>query len=499
MSTTLENSINIKRNLSMLTDFYQLTMGNGYLKKGMRDRVAYFDMFFRRIPDDGGYVVIAGLEQLIEYINNLRFSEEDIEFLRKRGIFPEEFLRYLKDFKFQCDIWAIPEGTVVFPNEPIITVRGPLPQAQLIETMLLLTINHQSLIATKASRIVRVAKGREVLEFGSRRAQGYDGALLGARAAYIGGCVGTACTMVEEVYGIPSVGTMAHSWIQSFDNEYEAFKAYAEVYPTSSVLLVDTYNTLKSGVPNAIRVAKEILEPNGNRLKGIRLDSGDIAYLSKCARRMLDEAGMKDCKITASNSLDEYLIKDLLLQGAEIDTFGVGENLITSKSNPVFGGVYKLVAIENNNRLDSKIKLSENPEKVTNPGFKKLYRFYDKKTNKAVGDLLTLNDEEIDESNPYILFDPVHTWKKTILTDYYVKELQVKIFERGQCIYSSPNIKEIRNHCKKELENLWEESLRLKNPHNYYVDLSEKLWTLKYDLINKYSNEVVNVDKEIKC
>lgn len=497
MSTTIEDSMNIKRNLSMLTDFYQLTMANGYLKKDMKDRIAYFDMFFRRIPDDGGYVVIAGLEQLIEYINNLSFSQEDINFLRERRIFSEDFLEYLRNFKFQCDIRAIPEGTVVFPNEPIVTVRGPLPQAQLIETMLLLTINHQSLIATKASRIVRVSQGREVLEFGSRRAQGYDGALLGARAAYIGGCVGTACTMVEQIYGIPSVGTMAHSWIQSFDNEYEAFKAYAEVYPTSSVLLVDTYNTIKSGVPNAIKVAKEILEPKGNRLKGIRLDSGDIAYLSKCARRMLDEAGMKDCKITASNSLDEYLIKDLLLQGAEIDIFGVGENLITSKSSPVFGGVYKLVAIENGHKLNSKIKLSENPEKVTNPGFKKPYRFYDKKTNKAVGDLLALSNEEIDESKPYILFDPIHTWKKTVLTDYYVKELQVKVFEKGQCVYSSPSIKEIRDHCKKELETLWEESLRLKNPHNYYVDLSEKLWTLKYDLINKYSNEGKYSQKEI--
>jgi len=301
--------------------------------------------------------------------------------------------------------------------------------------------------------------------------------------------------MVEEIYGIPSVGTMAHSWIQSFDSEYEAFKAYAEVYPNSSVFLVDTYNTLKSGVPNAIRVAKEILEPKGNRLKGIRLDSGDIAYLSKFARRMLDEAGMVDCKITASNSLDEYLIKDLLLQGAEIDTFGVGEILITSKSNPVFGGVYKLVAIESGDKLNSKIKLSENPEKVTNPGFKKLYRFYDKESNKAVGDVLALRDEEIDESKPYILFDPVHTWKKTVLTDYYVKELQVKIFDKGKCIYSSPSIKKIKEYCKEQLQTLWEESLRLKNPHNYYVDLSEKLWTLKYDLINKYSNEGNNSHK----
>ncbi|WP_346870255.1 nicotinate phosphoribosyltransferase [Clostridium sp. UBA5119] len=489
MNTRVDGCVNIKRNLSMLTDFYQLTMGNGYLKKGMKDRIAYFDMFFRKIPDNGGYVIIAGLEQFIEYINTLSFTEEDISFLRERGIFSEGFLEYLRDFKFQCDIWAIPEGTVVFPNEPIITVRGPIPQGQLIETMLLLTINHQSLIATKASRVVRASQGRNVLEFGSRRAQGYDGALLGARAAYIGGCFGTACTMVEELYGIPSLGTMAHSWVQSFHSEYEAFKAYAEVYPTSSVLLVDTYNTLKSGIPNAIRVAKEILEPKGNRLKGIRLDSGDIAYLSKAARKMLDEAGMEDCKITASNSLDEYLISDLLLQGAEIDIFGVGENLITSKSNPVFGGVYKLVAIESENKLESKIKLSENPEKVTNPGFKKLYRFYHKKTNKAVGDLLTLRDEVVDESKPYILFHPVHTWKKTILTDYYVKELQVKVFDKGQCVYSCPSIQKIREYCKGQVETLWEESLRLKNPHNYYVDLSEELWTLKYDLINKYSNE----------
>ncbi len=482
----------IKRNLSMLTDFYQLTMGNGYLKTGMKNTIGYFDMFFRRIPDNGGFVIVSGLEQLIDYINNLKFTEDDMKYLEIKGIFSKEFLDYLRSFKFECDIWAIPEGTVVFPNEPIITVRGSLPQAQLIETMLLLTINHQSLISTKANRIVRSAQGRGILEFGSRRAHGYDGAILGARASYISGCVGTACTIVEELFGIPAVGTMAHSWIQSFDTEYESFKAYAETYPSSCVLLVDTYNTLKSGVPNAIKVAKEILEPMGKRLKGIRLDSGDIAYLSKITRKMLDEAGMEDCKITASSSLDEYIIRDLLQQGAQIDTFGVGENLITSKSTPVFGGVYKLVAIDEDNNIKPRIKISENFEKVTNPGYKKVYRFYDNKTNKAMADVLTLSDEVIDESKPYVLFDPIHTWKKTVLKDYHIKELQVKIFDKGNCIYKSPNIEEIKQYCKEQVNTLWDEVLRFENPHQYYVDLSQNLWMLKHDLINKYSNETLN-------
>lgn len=483
--------MNIKRNLSLLTDFYQLTMGNGYLNSGMKDTIAHFDMFFRKIPDRGGYVVVAGLEQMVEYLKGLSFSKEDIGFLREKGVFSEDFLDYLKNFKFACDVWAVPEGTVMFPNEPVVTVRGPIMQAQLIETMVLLTLNHQSLIATKASRITRSAKDRSVLEFGSRRAQGYDGAMLGARAAYIGGCTGTACTIVEREYGIPALGTMAHSWVQSFDSEYEAFTRYAASYPTSSVFLVDTYNTLKSGVPNAIKVAKEVLEPKGERLKGIRLDSGDLAYLSKEARKMLDAAGMEDCKIVASNSLDEYLIRDLLIQGAEIDTFGVGENLITSKTAPVFGGVYKLVAIETGEGSIPKIKLSENPEKVTNPGSKKLYRFYDKDTGKAKADLLTLEGEVIDTTKPYTLFDPVHTWKKMTLENFEVKELQVKVFDKGKCVYEKPALEEIKAYCKEQQETLWDEVLRLENPHMYYVDLSQDLWKLKYDLINKYRNEGV--------
>lgn len=484
----MSSDLNIKRNLSLLTDLYQLTMGCGYLKHGKKDTIAYFDMFFRKVPDKGGFVIFAGLEQLIEYLKNLSFSEEDIEFLREKGIFSEEFLEYLRNFRFECDVWAIPEGTPVFPYEPLITVKGPLPQAQLIETMLLLTVNHQSLIATKASRIVRAARGRDVMEFGSRRAQGYDGAILGARAAYIGGCIGSACTIVEKEFGIPSIGTMAHSWIQSFDTEFEAFKAYAETYPDSCVLLVDTYNVIKSGMVNAIRVAKEVLEPMGMRLKGIRLDSGDIAYLSKKCRDMLDKEGMTDCKIVASNSLDEYIIKDLIFQDAKIDLFGVGENLITSKSAPVFGGVYKVVAVEKEGEIVSKIKLSENVEKVTNPGFKKLYRFYDKDTNKALGDVIALSHEEINKEE-YTLFDPVYTWKKTKISNFNVKELQVPIFKNGECIYKQPSVQEIKEYTKNQIETLWDEVLRLENPHKYYVDLSQELWNLKNELVNKYNGD----------
>lgn len=486
----MNSDLNIKRNLSLLTDLYQLTMGCGYLKHGKKDTIAYFDMFFRKVPDKGGFVIFAGLGQLIEYLKNLSFSEEDVEFLREKGIFSEEFLEYLRNFKFECDVWAIPEGTPVFPYEPLVTVRGPLPQAQLIETMLLLTVNHQSLIATKASRIVRAARGRDVMEFGSRRAQGYDGAILGARAAYIGGCIGSACTIVEKEFGIPSIGTMAHSWIQSFDTEFEAFKAYAETYPDSCVLLVDTYNVIKSGMVNAIRVAKEVLEPMGMRLKGIRLDSGDIAYLSKKCRDMLDKEGMSDCKIVASNSLDEYIIKDLIFQDAKIDLFGVGENLITSKSAPVFGGVYKVVAVEKDGEVVSKIKLSENVEKVTNPGYKKLYRFYDKDTNKALGDVIALSHEEISKE-AYTLFDPVYTWKKTKISNYYIRELQVPIFKNGECIYDEPSVQEIRDYTKNQIETLWDEVLRLENPHKYYVDLSQELWNLKNELVNKYNGDKV--------
>lgn len=474
-------------NLTMLTDFYELTMANGYFKNGLADKIVYFDMFFRKVPDNGGYAIMAGVEQLIEYINNLRFTDEDISYLRSKKIFSEEFLDYLKNFKFTCDVWAIPEGTPIFPNEPVVTVRGPIIQAQFIETMVLLTINHQSLIATKANRIVRAARGRGVMEFGSRRAQGYDGAIYGARAAYIGGCVGTACTIAEREFGIPALGTMAHSWVQMFPSELEAFRAYANMYPDNCVLLVDTYDVLRSGVPNAIKVFREVLVPKGYRPKGIRIDSGDITYLSKQARKMLDEAGFPDCPIVASNSLDEYRIRDILIQGAKVDVFGVGERLITSSSEPVFGGVYKLVAIEENGKIIPKIKISENVEKITNPGFKKVWRFYDKESGKAVADLLTLPDEVIDENKPYELFDPEFTWKRKIVTNFYVKELPVKIFDKGKCVYKSPSLKEIRDYCSAQTETLWDEVTRFDNPHTYYVDLSKPLWDIKDQLLKEYS------------
>lgn len=475
-------------NLTMLTDFYELTMANGYFHSGLKDKIAYFDMFFRRVPDDGGYAIMAGVEQLIEYLNNLKFSDEDIEYLRGKNIFSEEFLDYLRNFKFACDVWAIPEGTPIFPNEPVVTVRGPVIQAQFIETMVLLTINHQSLIATKANRIVRAAQGRPVMEFGSRRAQGYDGAIYGARAAYIGGCVGTACTIAEREFGIPALGTMAHSWVQMFPSEYEAFCTYASMYPDNCTLLVDTYDVLRSGVPNAIKAFNEVLIPKGYRPKGIRIDSGDITYLSKQARKMLDEAGFPDCQIVVSNSLDEFIIRDILVQGAKIDSFGVGERLITSSSEPVFGGVYKLVAVEDDGRIIPKIKISENVEKITNPGFKQVYRFFDKETGKAIADLMTLHDETIDESQPYELFDPQHIWKRKTVTNYTVKKLLVKIFDKGVCVYNSPSLKEIQQYCKEQTEMLWDEVTRFENPHRYYVDLSKPLWDIKDKLLKEYAN-----------
>ena len=433
-----------ERNLTMLTDFYEFTMANGYLKNGLADRIAYFDMFFRRIPDNGGYAIMAGVEQLCQYLQNLSFSEEDIEYLRSKNCFCEEFLEYMRNFKFECDVWAIPEGTPVFPGEPLVIIRGPVMQAQFIETMVLLTINHQSLIATKSSRIVRAANGRAVMEFGSRRAQGADGAVLGARAAYIAGASGTACALSDRMFGVPAVGTMAHSWVQMFDNEYEAFRSYANVYPDSCILLVDTYNVLRSGVPNAIKVAKEVLEPMGKRLKGVRIDSGDIAYLSKRTREMLDEAGMQDCKITASNSLDEHLIRDLIAQGACIDSFGIGERLITSKSEPVFGGVYKLAALEDEKgNIIPKIKVSENVEKITTPHFKQVWRLTSHEDGKYIADVLTLRDEVIDTSKPYTIFDPTHTWKKRTLHDFDAEPLLVPLFERGKLVYDLPDIETI--------------------------------------------------------
>jgi nicotinate phosphoribosyltransferase len=477
-----------ERNLTMLVDFYELTMGNGYLANGVQDKIAYFDMFFRRVPDGGGYCIMAGVQQLVEYLSSLKFTERDITYLKSKNIFSEEFLNYLNNFEFTCDVWAVPEGNPVFPNEPLVTVKGPVIQAQFIETMILLTINHQTLIATKANRICRAAGDKPVMEFGSRRAQGYDGAIYGARAAIIGGCNSTACTIADEMFDIPAVGTMAHSWIQLFDTEYEAFRAWAEAYPDNCTLLIDTYNVLKSGIPNAIKVFNEVLIPKGYRPKGIRIDSGDITYLTTKCRKMLDEAGYEDVKIIISNSLDEHIILDVLNQGAKVDGFGVGERLITAKSEPVFGGVYKLSAVENNGVIIPRIKISENEEKITNPGFKKIYRIFDKNTNKAIADLLTLHDEVIDTSTTLEIFDPIYTWKKKRIKNYYVKELMVQIFKNGKPLYESPKVMDIREFAKQETEKLWPEVLRFENPHTYYVDLSTKLWGLKHKLLHQYSN-----------
>ena len=474
-----------RENYAMLCDFYEFTMSNGYFQTGFYKKNVYFDVFFRKVPDNGGFAVAAGLEQVIDYIKELHFDDDDIAYFRSKGIFDEEFLEYLKGFRFTGDIWAVPEGTPVFPNEPILTVRAPAIEAQLIETYVLLVLNHQTLIATKANRIVRAAQGRAVLEFGSRRAQGASGAVLGARAAYIGGCAGTACTLTDELYGVPAGGTMAHSWVQMFDSEYEAFRAYCELYPENPTLLVDTYNTLRSGIPNAIKVFKEVLLPQGKTKCAIRLDSGDISYLSKKARKMLDEAGLTECKITASNALDEKLIRDLMMQGAQVDTFGVGERLITSSESPVFGGVYKLVAVENSEGdIEPKIKVSENAAKITNPHFKKLYRYYDNESGKALADELCVYDEVVDDSKPHTIFDPNATWKTKTLTDFTAKELLVQIFRDGECVYDSPSIQEIADYCRGQLDLLWDEVKRFENPHNYYVDLSQQLYEIKNILLN---------------
>ncbi len=473
-----------KLNLTMLCDFYELTMGNGYFQAGYQDRITYFDVFFRDVPDKGGFAVCAGLDQLIDYIENLHFDEEDIQYLRGKGLFSEAFLDYLRHFRFTGDIWAIPEGTPIFPREPVVTVRAPAIEAQLIETFTLLTINHQSLIATKANRIVRAAERRTVLEFGSRRAQGNDGAISGARAAYIGGCAGTACTISDQLYGVPAGGTMAHSWVQMFDSQYEAFKTYCEIYPTNATLLVDTYNVLKSGVPDAIRAFNEVLRPKGITKCGIRLDSGDIAYLTREARKMLDEAGWESCQISASNSLDEYIIRDLLRQGAKVDLFGVGERMITASSQPVFGGVYKLAAVEDaQGNIIPKIKVSENVDKITNPHFKKVYRIFDRETGKAEADYIAVWDEQVDASAPLELFDPQATWKRKTYTDFIIRELQVPVFRNGQLVYRRPGLKEIQDYCRTQVDTLWDEVKRFENPHNYYVDLSQKLWDIKQALL----------------
>lgn len=472
------------KDLMLMTDFYEYTMAYAYFKENKHHEVAYFDMFTRRIPDGGGFLIFNGLHRFIEYINNFNFDEECIDYLRETGNFDEEFLMYLKDLKLDIDVWACPEGSVVFANEPFITIRGNLIQAQIVETVLLLFVNYATLVTTKSVRINLAAKGRGVIEMGSRRAHEFDAALEGARAAYIGGCASTACTAAGSKYGIPITGTIAHSYIQLHDSEYEAFKAYAEVSPKTCVFLVDTFDTIRSGIPNAIRVAKEVLIPKGYRLKAVRIDSGDLSYLSKKARKLLDEAGLEDCKIIASNSLDEAIIDDLISQDSPIDVFGVGENLITAKSNPVLGGVYKVVAFEKNGTVVPKIKMSENVEKLTNPGYKKLVRFYDNQTHKAIADVLMLHDEEI-PTKEYLLFDPLAPWKKKVITNFTAREMQVPIFKNGQCVYTVPTTKEVRENCEKELSMLWDEVKRQHYPHRYYVDYSEKLFNLKNELIEK--------------
>ncbi|HAL19995.1 MAG TPA: nicotinate phosphoribosyltransferase [Ruminococcaceae bacterium] len=477
---------NTQKNLTMIMDLYELTMSNGIFDSEMRDETVYFDMFFRRVPDDGGYAVMAGIEQLIEYMNNLEFDESDIAYLKGLKLFSEDFIEYLRTFKFTCDVWAMPEGTVIFPHEPIVTVRGSAMQAMMLETMLLLTINHQSLIATKANRIVRAAAGRPVMEFGARRAHGYGAAYYGARAAVIGGCTGTSCILTAKDFGVPASGTMAHSWVQLFDDEYTAFKTYAEKYPDSCMVLVDTYNVLKSGIPNAIKVFDEVLKPLGKRPLGIRIDSGDITYLTKKARKMLDDAGYPDAKICISNSLDEYLIRDMIFQGAKVDSYGVGERLITASSEAVFGGVYKLAAVEKNGKIIPKIKISENPAKITLPGVKIPWRLYDRETGKAIADVITLGNEKISSDEPYEIFDPEHTWKRKVVTDFVAKKLQVKIFEKGKQVYKSPAVKEIAKYRAEQVDSLWDEVTRFENPHTYYVDLSEELWSLRDELLKNH-------------
>jgi len=479
----------MRKDLTMLLDLYEMTMSNGFFDSEYRDKTVYFDMFFRRVPDNGGFAIMAGLDQLIEYFNNLAFSDDDIEYLRSLSLFSEEYLDYLKNFKFECDVWAVPEGTPIFPNEPIVTVRGPALQAFLVETMVLLTINHQSLIATKANRIVRAAQGRAVLEFGARRAHSYDAAIYGARAAIIGGCAGTSCVKSAKDFAVAPSGTMAHSWVQLFPDEYSAFKAYAEKYPDSCLLLVDTYNVLKSGVPNAIRVFDEVLKPLGKRPRGIRIDSGDITYLTKKCRKMLDEAGYPDCKICVSNSLDEYLIRDMLVQGACVDSFGVGERLITASSEAVFGGVYKLAAVEKDGEVIPKIKVSENIAKITVPGIKIPWRLFDNETGKAIADVITLNYEKIDDSKPYEIFDPVHTWKRKTVTNFTAKKLQVKIMEKGIKVYDSPAVTDIAAYCREQVDAMWDEVKRFEKPHTYYVDLSQDLWDLRFEMLKEISSK----------
>lgn len=468
-----------------MTELYELTMANGFLKNGKSEEIAYFDLFFRRVPDKGGFAVFAGLSQIIEYIKNLQFNEDDLSFLADYG-FDKEFIDYLRNFKFACDIWSVPEGTPIFPNEPVIKVRGPIIQAQLLETILLVSMNYQSLIATKANRLVRAAKGTEVAEFGTRRSTSYDNAYYGSRAAYIGGCVGTSGVLQGKDFGIPTMNTMIHSWVQMFDSEYEAFCEYAKLYPDDCSLVIDTYDTIKSGVPNAIQAFDNILKPMGKRPVSVRIDSGDITYLSKKVRKMLDEAGYPDCNIIASNSLDEYIINDMIMQGAKVDCFVVGERLINSASSPLFSGVYKLSAIEKNGEIIPKINLSENVSKITTPHSKMLYRLYDCDTGKAIADVLTLHDEEINEDEPYTLFDPDFTWKRKEVENFVARKLLVPIYKNGEYVYKEPSLDEIRDYCSEQIDNLWEEVKRFENPHSYYVDLSENLWRIRKDLIEEH-------------
>lgn len=476
-----------KRNLTLVMDLYELTMSYNYFKQGRKDEVVYFDMFFRKNPDKAGFSIFAGLQQLIECIGDLHFSEEDISYLRSLHKFDEEFFDYLKEFKFTGSLYSVEEGTYVFPNEPLITVKAKIIEAQLLETLLLVTINHQSLIATKANRVVQVSKGRKVFEFGARRGQGYDSAVYGARAAYIGGVDATATVLAGQMFDIPVVGTMAHSFVQSFETEYEAFEAYANVYPDGCILLVDTYDTLNSGVVNAIKIAKKVLEPKGKKLSGIRLDSGDIAYLTKEARKMLDDAGLEYVSISASNSLDEYLIRSLLEQGAKIDGFGVGENMIVSKSSPVFGGVYKLVALENSGKVIPKIKISENTEKITNPGYKKVYRIFDKDSKKARADIIMFYDEVIDCSKDLKICHQTDVWKSQIVNGgtYFVEELQKEIYKDGELKYTFKPVKDIKEYCIDQKQYFWDELFRLEYPQDYYVDLSESLLQYKLQLLKE--------------
>ena len=479
-------------NISILADFYEYTMAQGYFNENLENKITYFDIFYRNNPDRASYAIFSGLEHLVKILKSMEFNEEDIEYFKSLNTFDDKFIDFLKNFKFDCDIWSVPEGSVIFPNEPIMTVRGTSVQAQLIETIALLVINHESLIATKSNRIKRAAKGRAVMEFGARRAQGVDASVYGAKAAYIAGVDGTSNVLTGKLFNIPVLGTMAHSWVQMFDNELDAFKAFAKSFPNNCVLLVDTYNTLQSGIPNAIKTFDEVLKPMGIRPKGIRLDSGDLAYLSKQTRIMLNEAGYEDVQIVVSNSLDEYTIRELLHQGAMIDSFGIGERLITSKTNPVFGGVYKLVAVEEDGKIIPKIKVSENVDKITTPGVKKLYRIYDKKTMKAEADLITLFDEKIDESKPISIFHPIYTWKTTTYEDYILRPMLKQIFKSGELVYELPDIEEIREYCKSEVESLWDEFKRFDNPHIYKVDLSKNLWELKNNLLN----ETVKISKK---